>query len=113
MVERKDSRVSRASAQARAPGSPRVQRIWLGLMALGGLGFGLIAERRPFGGDVFAHPLVVFFIVAGVTLLGLRVALQRPVPEVISERSLLLGCFAGAVAFLLGNWFGVHVLRVR
>jgi hypothetical protein len=85
--------------------------LWLGLMALGGLVFGLAAERRPFGEGIFAHPLVAFFILVGLGLLALRVALARPVPDVISERMLLLGCFAGVGMFLIGNWFAVHVGR--
>jgi drug/metabolite transporter (DMT)-like permease len=85
-------------------------RLWFGAMALGGLAFGLIAERRPFGDDVFAHPLVAFFILAGAALIALRMALARPVPEVIPERALLLGCFLGLGMFLVGNWVGVHAL---
>ena len=86
------------------------QRLWFGAMAPGGFAFGLIAERRPFGEDLFAHPLVVFFIIVGIALIGLRVALARPVPEVIPERALLLGCFLGLGMFLVGNWIGVHAL---
>ncbi len=87
-------------------------RGWYGLMGLGGGVFGLVAERRPFGTDVLAHPLVVFFIVAGLALLVLRVWLARPVSEVIPERALLLGCFVGAAGFLIGNWIGVRVLSM-
>ncbi len=87
--------------------------LWLVLMALGGFGFGLIAQRRPFGEDVFAHPFVAFFIVVGLALLILRVAAARPVPELLPERALLAGCALGAVAFLLGNWLEVHVLLLR
>jgi len=80
-------------------------RLWFGVMALGGLGSGLIAERRPFGDDLLAHPLVAFF-----ALLLLRIALQRPVPEIIPDRALMLGCFLGLGMFLVGNWLDVHVL---
>jgi hypothetical protein len=89
-----------------------VVRCWYGLMGLGGAAFGLIAERRPFGSDVLAHPLVVFFIVAGLALLVLRLWLARPVPEVIPERTLLLGCFVGGAGFLIGNWIGVRLLAI-
>ena len=89
-----------------------VLRSWYGLMGLGGTMFGLIAERRPFGTDVLAHPLVVFFIVAGFALLVLRIWLARPVPEVIPERTLLLGCFTGLAGFLIGNWIGVRLLAI-
>jgi len=69
----------------------------------GGLGFGLIGERRPFGNDTLAHPLVVYFAAVAVGLLVLRVVLARPVPEVIPERVLVAGCLSGVAAFLVGN----------
>jgi hypothetical protein len=56
---------------------------WYGLMVAGGFLFGLIGDRRPFGNDMLAHPLVVFFASAAAALLVLRVALARPVPELI------------------------------
>ena len=79
-------------------------------MILGGLGFGLIGERRPFGNDVFAHPMILFFIVAMVGLLVVRAVLARPVPEVIPERPLAVGCFFGVAAFLAGNWIAAHLI---
>jgi hypothetical protein len=79
-------------------------------MAMGGFCFGLAAGRRLFGEGFFAHPLVAFFILVGVALLTLRVALARPVPDIIPEQALLLGCFAGLAMFFLGNLLGVHVL---
>jgi hypothetical protein len=77
-------------------------------MALGGLVFGLVAERRPFGEGIFAHPLVAFFIVVGVGLLALRVVLARPVPHVIPERMLFVGCAIGLAGFLIGNFVAVR-----
>jgi hypothetical protein len=82
-------------------------------MGGGGFAFGLIAERRPFGEDVLAHPLVVFFAIAAAGLMALRIALKRPVPELIPERVLLIGCLIGVAAFLTGNWFGVNILAAR
>ena len=87
---------------------PRVQAYWYGAMVTGGLAFGLIGERRPLGDDLFAHPLILFFAAAMAGLLIMRVALARPVPEVIPERPLILGCFAGLAAFLAGNWIAAH-----
>src|SRR5262245_30395089 len=75
---------------------------WLGLMMLAGLAFGLNAERRPFGDDMFGHPLIVYFIAVGIGLLLLRVILQRPIPEILPERMLIAGCIAGIAAFLAG-----------
>jgi len=92
---------------------PHALTWWYGLMAIGGIGFGLLGERRPFGQGFLAHPLVAFFIVVGVGLLALRFALARPVPEVLSERALVLGCLVGAASFLVGNWFGVNLAAVR
>jgi hypothetical protein len=85
-------------------------RWWYGAMALGGFGFGLLSERRPFGADVLAHPLVVYAALAGLALIGLRIARARPVPELIPERSLLYGCLAGLAAFLLGNFIAIHLI---
>jgi hypothetical protein len=79
-------------------------------MVAGGLAFGLLGERRPFGQDMLAHPLVVYFAVAAVGLLILRVVLARPVPELIPERTLFAGCLIGVAAFLAGNWIGVHII---
>jgi len=84
---------------------------WFGLTVLGGLAFGLFADRRPFGDDVLAHPLSVFFIVVGAGLLALRAIAARPVPEIIPDRMLIFGCFAGLAAFLAGNFVGSHLLR--
>ncbi len=78
-------------------------------MAIGGVAFGLFAERRPFGDAVLAHPLIVFFAIAAAVLLVLRFLHGRPVPELISERYLLFGCFIGVACFLIGNWFGVNL----
>lgn len=88
-------------------------RWWFAIVALGGLAFGSTAERRLFGESFFGHPLVAFFILVLVGLIALRVALARPVPEMIPERALVVGCFAGLAMFLVGNWLGVHVLAVR
>ena len=88
----------------------RLRGLWYALMAMGGLGFGLLGERRPFGQDMLAHPLVVYFAVAAVSLLVLRAVLARPVPELIPERTLLAGCLLGAAAFLLGNWISAHII---
>jgi hypothetical protein len=79
-------------------------------MGVGGFSFGLVAERRPFGNDMLAHPLIVFFFVVGVGLLILRAALRRPVPDVIPDRQLFVGCLAGLMAFLAGNWVATHLV---
>ena len=86
--------------------SPRIW--WFFLMAIGGLGFGSLADKRPFGDPLIVHPLVVFFLLVSLGLLALRVLLHRPVPEVISDRALMLGCVIGLVAFLAGNILGVY-----
>ena len=94
-------------------GAGRARQLWYGLMGAGGLAFGSLGDRRPFGNDVLAHPLVMFFALVAAALLILRVALARPVPEVIAERDLLIGCVAGAAAFLAANWVAASVLATR
>jgi hypothetical protein len=86
---------------------------WYGLMAVGGFTFGLFANKRPLGAGVLLHPLVLFFIVVGIALLAVRMVSARPVPELISDRALMLGCCAGLAAFLVGNFFAVHILAAR
>jgi hypothetical protein len=105
-------RVTTPRQSGNRPATRRVLTQWYGLMAIGGLAFGLVGERRPFGNDFLAHPLVIFFVVVGVALIALRIALARPVPEVIPERSLVIGCLIGAAGFLVGNWLGVHLIDV-
>jgi hypothetical protein len=68
-------------------GRPCARVWWFGLMGLAGFGFGLLADRRPFGDDMLLHPLVVFFVLVGLSLLVLRMALARPVPDVIPDRA--------------------------
>jgi hypothetical protein len=79
-------------------------RLWYGLMAAGGFAFGLLGDKQPFGTDVLAHPLAIFFAVVAAALLLLRIVLQRPIPELIPERALVIGCLVGGATFLIGNW---------
>ena len=103
--------IERRSARGWLDGSePRVRVWWYGVMGIAGFGFGFVAERRPFGDDVFAHPLSVFFILVGLSLLALRFILARPVPEVIPDRALMLGCALGLAMFLAGNFVTAHGL---
>jgi hypothetical protein len=88
----------------------KLRGAWYGLVMAGGLGFGLIGERRPFGNDMLAHPLVVYFAVVALGLLILRVVLSRPVPEVIPERVLVAGCLSGAATYLMGNFISAHIV---
>jgi len=78
-------------------------------MAAGGFLFGLAGDRRPFGNDVLAHPLVLFFAAVALVLIVLRMVRGRPVPELIPERALVAGCVLGAAAFLVGNWVAARV----
>ena len=47
---------------------------------------------------------------AGLCLLALRMALARPVPEVIPDRTLMLGCVLGLATFLAGNFVAARLL---
>lgn len=110
MVEREPTT---AAGKWRGAFSGRVLTWWFGLMSLSGLLFGYFAERRPFGDDILAYPLVVFFVLVGLALLVLRLAAGRPVPDVISDRMLIVGCVVGLGAFLIGNWFAIHLAQIR
>jgi hypothetical protein len=91
-------------------GRPYAMVSWYGLMGLVGFGFGALADRRPFGEDILVHPLVMFCILVGLSLLALRVLLARPVPEVISDRALMAGCVLGLAMFLVGNFISAQIL---
>jgi hypothetical protein len=82
-------------------------------MVAGGFAFGLLGDRRPFGEAFLAHPIVVFAALAGLGLLVLRVALGRPVPEVIPERAIVIGFVVGVAAFLAGNGISMHLIVAR
>ncbi|MCX7312024.1 MAG: hypothetical protein WCG92_11185 [Hyphomicrobiales bacterium] len=105
--------LARKKAGRLTAGRPFATPAWYVLVALGGFGFGLIADRRPFGDDILLHPVVVFYTLVGLGLLALRVALARPVPEVIADRTLMLGCALGLAMFLAGNFVGAHMLLFR
>jgi hypothetical protein len=92
-----------------AKNAPPAQAWWHSLMATGGLVFGLLGDRRPFGADVLAHPFVVYFAAVAAALLVLRVVGARPVPQFLPERTLVIGCLLGAVAFLGGNWVATRL----
>jgi hypothetical protein len=94
------------------PVSPHLLTWWFGLMAVGGVGFGLYAEERPFGNGVLAYPLVVFLACAAAALLTLRFLHARPIRELISERFLGVGVAIGIVCFFIGDWFGVSLLKM-
>lgn len=84
--------------------------LWYAAMAAGGLAFGLIGDSRPFGDDVLMHPFAIYVLAAGCTLLLLRVAAARPVPDMIPERALLLGWLLGLALFLAGNFVASRLL---
>ena len=109
MTERKLP--SRAAGRDRT-GRPFSHLIWYGLMALVGFGFGLFADRRPFGDGILVHPLVLLFVLVGLSLLALRMVLARPVPEVIPDRALMLGCVLGVAMFLAGNFVAARLLQL-
>ncbi|HZP71210.1 MAG TPA: hypothetical protein VFB29_14815 [Pseudolabrys sp.] len=88
----------------------RLVAYWYGAVAAAGLGFGLLGERRPFGQDILAHPFVIYFFLVAAGLLSLRIVRQCPVPEIIPERALALGCATGIMLFLAGNFIAVHLI---
>jgi hypothetical protein len=90
--------------------SKRVIAAWYYGVSAVGLAFGLLGERRPFGEDVLAHPLIIFALVVADALLVLRFASGRPVPDIIPERALVRGCALGLAAFLVGNFVAAHLI---
>src|SRR5690349_4134691 len=89
----------------------RLSGYWYGTICVAGLGFGLLGERRPFGQNILAHPFIVYAFVVAASLLVFRVVRRRPVPELIPERALGLGCAAGVGLFLAGNFIVAHLVR--
>jgi hypothetical protein len=90
--------------------SGRLSGYWYGAVCIAGLGFGLLGERRPFGQGILAHPFIVYAFVVAAGLLVIRVVRQQPVPELIPERALGLGCAAGVALFLAGNFIAAHLV---
>jgi hypothetical protein len=93
----------------RPPSSGRILTWWFASMSVAGVLFGAFADKRPFGDDVLAHPIVILFVVVGIGLMVLRFAMRRPVPDIIPDRLLVFGCIVGLAAFLIGNWLAVHL----
>ena len=61
-------------------------------------------------GRALAHPFIVYACVVAAGLLVIRVVRQRPVPDLIPERALGLGCAAGVALFLAGNFIAAHLV---
>jgi hypothetical protein len=85
---------------------------WFGLMALGGVAFGLYADAHPFGNGVLAHPLTIFFALVIAGLLTLRFLHARPMLKLISAPALAIGAAIAIACFFLGNWFGVSLINM-
>jgi hypothetical protein len=100
------------SSDGPVPVSPHLLTWWFGLMATAGVGFGLYADERPFGGGVLAHPLVVFAACVLAGLLTLRFLHARPVLQLISARRLAAGVVIAIACFLLGRWFGASLMHM-
>ncbi len=90
--------------------SSRAKPIWYAAVGATGFCFGLIGEHRPFGDDMFAHPLVAYFFAVAAALVILRLGARRPVPEIVPERALLAGCMAGLALFLVGNFIATYLI---
>ena len=94
------------------PVSPHLLTWWFGLMATGGVGFGLYADERPFGSGVLAHPLVIFAACVLAGLMTLRFLHARTVLQLISARSLAAGAVIAIACFFLGRWFGASLMHM-
>ena len=93
--------------------SGRILTWWFGLMSAAGVGSGLFADKRPFGDDGLGYRLLIVCVAVVVALLALRVALRRPLPDLIRDRLLLFGGFVGLAAFLVGHWLAVNLAAIR
>ncbi len=91
------------------PVSPHLLTWWFGLMALGGIGLGVYADRRPFGGGLFGHPLIIFTAITAACLFSLSGLHQRPLTRLISLPNLIAGAVIAVLCFLLGRWFGPNL----
>lgn len=104
--------IFRHNGRTQISGMNRGRRLlgyWYGAVCIAELGFGLLGER-PFGENILAHPFIVYAFALAAALLVVRVVRQRPVPELIPERALGLGCAAGVALFLAGNFIAVHLI---
>lgn len=106
------SKSQRTGGPPPVPVSPHLLTWWFGLMALGGVTFGLYAEQQPFGKGVLAHPLVVFLALVAAGLLTLRFLHARPVTALISSWCLAIGVAIGTACFFIGSWFGVNLINL-
>jgi hypothetical protein len=78
-------------------------------MAIGGLAFGALGDR-PLGNGILLHPLMLYAMLVCVCLIALRLVLSRPLPEMIPDRALVIGCVIGLVLFLTANFIVIHLL---
>jgi hypothetical protein len=101
-----------SDGDAPLPVSPHLLTWWFGLMATGGIGFGLYAGERPFGNGMLAHPLVVFAACVLAGLLTLRFLHARPLLQLISARCLAAGAVIAIACFFLGTWFGASLMHM-
>jgi FtsH-binding integral membrane protein len=90
--------------------SARALSWWLGLMALGGMMFGMYGAQRPFGEGLITHPFTIFCGLGLAGLLILRFAGDRPL---VSDRFLVAGVVVGIASYFLGVWFGTELLVIR
>ena len=92
------------------PGRSSALGWWYALMAIGGLAFCALGDRRPFGKGILLHPLMLYLALVCICLIALRLVLSRPLPEMIPDRALVIGCVIGLVLFLAANFIVVHLL---
>jgi hypothetical protein len=104
--------VSSAYEEGPPPASPHLLTCWFGLMATGGIAFGIGADEHPFGRGVLAHPLAVLAACMLAGLLTLRFLHARPLLQLISAWSLAAGLAIGVACYFLGWWFGANLMHM-
>ncbi|KAA5599888.1 hypothetical protein [Blastochloris sulfoviridis] len=91
----------------RPPVSPRVLTWWFGGMAILGIAFGLNAGATPGGFD--PDRLYELFGLGCLALIALRLAVRRPLTEVISGRAIVIGCGVAVAGFLGAQWLAIQM----
>jgi hypothetical protein len=81
---------------------------WFGGMAILGAAFGLDvgASTEGFNPD----RLYELFGLGCLLLIGLRLAMRRPLTEIISGKLIAIGCGVAVVMFLAAQWATIHLL---
>jgi hypothetical protein len=108
----RSARPERPDGPPPLPVSPHLLTWWFGLMAAGGIAFGVYADGHPSDSGLLSHPLVAFAAAVLAGLMTLRFLHARPLAELISARCLAAGAAIAVACFFLGEWFGASLTHL-